>query len=122
MDVDGFIQITDRMSRFSKIGGEMAPHIKIEEEIQLILNVSEQVCAVASVPDDKKGEKLVVLCLKDIDTVSLVEELKASGLPNLWIPAIENFVKVDAIPILGTGKLDLAKIKSIALEKTKLGD
>lgn len=117
MDEDGFITITDRLSRFSKIGGEMVPHIKIEEEIQSILNTSEQVCAVTSVPDEKKGERLAVLCLKDIDVPSLVDELRKCELPNLWLPGIEDFIKVDAIPVLGTGKLDLSRIKRIASEK-----
>ncbi|MCA9409202.1 MAG: MFS transporter [Candidatus Omnitrophica bacterium] len=114
LDEDGFLMITDRLSRFSKIAGEMVPHVKIEETIQEILNASEQVCAVTSVPDEKKGEQLAVLCLKDIDTVGLVDELRRYGLPNLWIPDAQNFIKIDAIPLLGSGKMDLGKIKQIA--------
>ena len=83
MDEDGFITITDRLSRFSKIGGEMVPHIKIEEAIHQVLGATEQVCVVTSIPDDKKGEKLVVLYTKDTDIETLVNGLKASGLPNL---------------------------------------
>ncbi|MBP9854590.1 MAG: MFS transporter [Candidatus Omnitrophica bacterium] len=116
IDNDGFITITDRLSRFSKIAGEMVPHIKIEEKIQFILNTSEQICVVTGVPDDKRGEKLVVLCLKDIDIPSLLEELSKCGLPNLWLPSMDHFIKVDAIPFLGTGKLDLGAIKRIANE------
>ncbi len=116
IDEDGFITITDRLSRFSKIAGEMVPHIKIEEKIHTILNVTEQVCVVASVEDAKKGEKLVVLCLRDIDVPSLVDELKQSDLPNLWIPDAAAFHKIDAIPFLGTGKLDLGTVKRMAQE------
>ncbi len=120
LDEDGFIEITDRLSRFSKIAGEMVPHIKLEEKILEILNTSEPVCVVTSLPDEKRGEKLMVLCLKDIDVVSLVEELKRSDLPNLWIPETNNFLKIDSIPLLGTGKLDLGKIKRIAQEAFSL--
>ena len=116
IDADGFLMITDRLSRFSKIGGEMVPHIKIEEAILSILDTTEQVCVVTSVADEKKGEKLAVLCLKDIDVASLVDELKKSDLPNLWIPDVQFFHKVDAIPMLGTGKIDLGNVKRTAKE------
>lgn len=117
IDSDGFITITDRLNRFSKIAGEMVPHIKIEEKIHGILNVSEQVCVVTSIPDEKKGEKLAVCILKDVDIISLVEELKSSELPNLWVPDAANFVKVNAIPLLGTGKLDLGAVRKKVSEE-----
>jgi len=71
MDEEGFIMITDRLSRFSKIAGEMVPHIKVETKIHEVLGVSEQTCVVTSVPDDKRGERLVVLCLSSVDLVAL---------------------------------------------------
>ncbi len=116
MDEDGFITITDRLSRFSKIGGEMVPHIKIEEAIHKTLNSTEQLAVVTSIPDEKKGEKLVVLYTKEIDVLALVNSLKNDGLPNLWIPEANMFLKVDAIPILGSGKLDLGAAKRKAKE------
>ena len=61
IDEDGFLQITDRLSRFSKIGGEMVPHIKIEEKLHELAGSTEQTFVVAGVPDEKKGERLVVL-------------------------------------------------------------
>ena len=64
IDTDGFIHITGRLSRFSKIGGEMVPHIRIEEAIQKILGVEEEgqlSVVVTSVPDERKGERLVVV-------------------------------------------------------------
>ncbi|MCX6996112.1 MAG: AMP-binding protein, partial [Kiritimatiellaeota bacterium] len=61
MDADGFVSITDRLSRFSKLGGEMVPHGAIEEELQRGLGLSAQAVAVTAVPDEKRGEKLVVL-------------------------------------------------------------
>jgi len=114
IDEDGFIHITDRLSRFSKIGGEMVPHIKIEENIMEIIGATEPVCTVTAVSDEKKGERLVVLYSIDIDVNEIWEALGKRGLPNLWIPRKDNFFKVDAIPVLGTGKIDLKKVKELA--------
>ena len=61
IDEDGFLQITDRLSRFSKIGGEMVPHIKVEEKLHELAGATEQTFVVTGVPDEKKGERLVVL-------------------------------------------------------------
>ncbi|MBU1043587.1 MAG: MFS transporter [Candidatus Omnitrophica bacterium] len=114
IDSDGFIQITDRLTRFSKIGGEMVPHIKIEESILEIIGTVDQVCAVTSVGDDKKGEKLVVLHCADINIDHVLRCLSEAGMPNLWIPKKNSFYRVEKIPLLGTGKLDLKGIKTIA--------
>lgn len=61
LDDDGFLTITDRLSRFSKIGGEMVPHRRVEEALQLASGEEMQVCAVTGVPDERKGEQLAVL-------------------------------------------------------------
>jgi acyl-[acyl-carrier-protein]-phospholipid O-acyltransferase/long-chain-fatty-acid--[acyl-carrier-protein] ligase len=120
LDEDGFIHITGRLSRFSKIGGEMVPHIHIEELLQTILAPEEEkpVVAVTAVPDQRKGERLIVLHLptdKSVDQI--VKELTTRGLPNLWIPANDSFFEVAEIPVLGTGKLDLQGVKELAQEK-----
>ncbi len=115
MDEDGFIQITDRLSRFSKIGGEMVPHIKVEEKLHELADVTEQTFVVTSLADEKKGERLVVLHkLSDEKLKSCFEKLTASDLPNLWKPKVDAFVKVEMFPMLGTGKLDLRKVKEVA--------
>ena len=114
IDEDGFIAIKDRLSRFSKIAGEMVPHVRIEEEIHLILDAPEQVCAVTSLPDEKKGERLVVLYKGDLDVSGIWDELNKRDIPKLWIPKKECFVKIEEIPILGSGKLDLKKLRQIA--------
>jgi acyl-[acyl-carrier-protein]-phospholipid O-acyltransferase/long-chain-fatty-acid--[acyl-carrier-protein] ligase len=120
IDGDGFIQITDRISRFSKIGGEMVPHIKIEEAINQILE--DQGCVVTAVPDEQKGERLVVMYTpKEVTPEELWGKLSRTDLPRLWIPRQENLYWIDAIPILGTGKVDLRKTRLMALEKTKQG-
>ncbi len=116
MDEDGFIKITDRLSRFSKIAGEMVPHIKIEENIMEAIGAIDAVVAVTSVADEKKGERLIVLHTVDIDIEFIIEFLTRKGIPNLWIPKKDSFYKVDTIPLLGTGKVDLKKIKTLAQE------
>jgi acyl-[acyl-carrier-protein]-phospholipid O-acyltransferase/long-chain-fatty-acid--[acyl-carrier-protein] ligase len=115
IDEDGFLQITDRLSRFSKIGGEMVPHIKIEEMLHELAGATEQTFAVAGVPDEKKGERLVVLHkLADGQLQSCLEKLAQCDLPNLWKPRADQFFHVDALPYLGTGKLDLRKVRELA--------
>ena len=118
IDHDGFVTITDRLSRFSKIGGEMVPHLAIEEALHEALGAEGQVCAVTSLPDDRKGEKLVLLLTPEAgDVEGALEKLRTSGLPNLWIPAASNIHTVESLPMLGTGKLDLKGLKDLALER-----
>jgi acyl-[acyl-carrier-protein]-phospholipid O-acyltransferase / long-chain-fatty-acid--[acyl-carrier-protein] ligase len=115
MEQDGFLTITDRLSRFSKIGGEMVPHVRIEDKLQEIAGVTEQVFAVTSLPDDKKGERIVVIStLPDEKLGAVVERFAQCELPALWKPRTNQFFHVDALPILGTGKIDLRGVKSLA--------
>ncbi len=127
LDDDGFIKITGRMSRFSKIGGEMVPHLKIEEILSALLDQTPTddsddhlSVAVTAVADEKKGERLVVLYTTRNHSVDQMQAaLKAAGLPNLFIPAADSFFLVDQLPILGTGKLDLKGIKELAIQVTR---
>ena len=115
LDEDGFLQITDRLSRFSKIGGEMVPHIKVEEKLHELAGATEQTFVVTGVPDEKKGERLVVLHkLPDAGLASCLEKLAQCDLPNLWKPRADQFFRVDSFPLLGTGKLDLRKVRETA--------
>ncbi|MCA9036935.1 MAG: MFS transporter [Planctomycetaceae bacterium] len=122
IDDEGFIRITGRQSRFSKIGGEMVPHLRIEAELTRIMDDDPSdepgiLCAVTAVPDASKGERLIVLhkpVKKSIRQVT--DELKAAGLPNLWIPSQDSFLEVEQVPLLGTGKLDLRGVKDLALK------
>jgi len=116
IDEDGFVEITDRLSRFSKIGGEMVPHIKVEEKLQELADANEQVFVVTAGPDEKKGERLLVLHTLDEERLKgCLDRLDQAGLPNLWVPRPQSFFRVDAIPYLGTGKMDLRKIRELAL-------
>jgi acyl-[acyl-carrier-protein]-phospholipid O-acyltransferase/long-chain-fatty-acid--[acyl-carrier-protein] ligase len=85
MEDDGFLTITDRLTRFSKIGGEMVPHIKIEEKL-------------------------------NDELAPVLAKLADSDLPALWKPKKDQFFHVDALPYLGTGKLDLRALKAKAAE------
>jgi acyl-[acyl-carrier-protein]-phospholipid O-acyltransferase/long-chain-fatty-acid--[acyl-carrier-protein] ligase len=120
-DEDGFITITDRLSRFSKIGGEMVPHQKIEDEVHEILGTNERVCVVTGVPDERKGERLVVLHtpFQQMGLHQVWEKLNDRGLPNLWVPGERDFIEISEMPVLGTGKVDLKKIKELAQERVR---
>jgi acyl-[acyl-carrier-protein]-phospholipid O-acyltransferase/long-chain-fatty-acid--[acyl-carrier-protein] ligase len=124
IDPAGFITITGRLSRFSKIGGEMVPHLRIEEELERLLGLAgdELKLAVTGVPDEKKGERLVVLYTDpELSPREACRGLSESGIPNLWIPTQDSFHLVDSIPILGSGKLDLRAVREVALAKESEG-
>ena len=115
LDDDGFLHLAGRLSRFSKIGGEMVPHGTVEEALRKVMGLTDAVelkVAVASTADPLKGEQLVVLHVVDVDIEAIRVALAAEGLANLWIPKV--FKKVPGIPILGTGKLDLHKLRELA--------
>jgi acyl-[acyl-carrier-protein]-phospholipid O-acyltransferase/long-chain-fatty-acid--[acyl-carrier-protein] ligase len=120
IDDEGFIKITGRINRFSKIGGEMVPHIRIEEAIREVLGADEESLSlvVTGVPDSKKGERLVVLhtgLAKSPEEIC--RGLSATGLPPLWLPSPDSFRRIPQIPVLGTGKLDLRGIKDLAAKE-----
>jgi acyl-[acyl-carrier-protein]-phospholipid O-acyltransferase/long-chain-fatty-acid--[acyl-carrier-protein] ligase len=118
LDDDGFLRITDRLSRFSKIGGEMVPHMAVESAIQEATGTNEQCVAVTSLPDPKRGERLCVLHTPLGTTPQEIHRTLNSGtLPRLWVPAAEDFVEVEAIPILGSGKVDLRQLREIAKQR-----
>ncbi len=118
MDEDGFIRVTDRLSRFCKLGGEMVPHIKVEESIGQILS-EPHTCVVTSVPDETRGERLVAFFTDPLMTAQMLwERLCQTDLPRLWLPKREDMHHVEAIPTLGTGKTDLRRVKQLAAEVT----
>jgi len=117
-DEDGFLYIEGRLSRFSKIAGEMVPHDTIETKVIEAFGLKmedERVAAIVGVPDQAKGEALVLLATRNLSLEDVRERLLAAGLPNLWIP--RRIKRVEKIPVLGSGKLDLGKCKELALSK-----
>ncbi len=105
IDSDNFIHITGRQSRFSKIGGEMVPHIQIEETIHKLVGIGEDgkvPAVVTAVPDAKRGERLIVLHTGlNMPISDLLKGLSQEGLPNLYLPSEDSFVQVPEIPVLG---------------------
>ncbi len=115
LDEDGFITITDRVSRFSKIAGEMISHVYVEEALHRALGCREQRLVVTSVPDSHKGERFVVLHLElGVEVDELLKRVRSQGLPALWVPRREQFYQVESLPLMGSGKLDLKQVKQIA--------
>ena len=124
IDDDRFLFITGRLSRISKIGGEMVPHIRIEEEIEkIVASVSpkdddESIApkfSVTAVSDPKKGERIVVIYTElPLPPEEICRKMVDSGLPQIWIPAAADFHQVENIPLLGTGKPSLKEISDMA--------
>ncbi len=116
MDSAGHITICGRLSRFSKIAGEMVPHEMVECIINELCNTEMPVVAVGSLPDPKKGESLLVIYTPEMPMTpeEVVAELRERSISNLWIPKATNFHPVDKLPMLGSGKLDLAALRAVA--------
>lgn len=118
IDSEGYIFIEGRISRFSKLGGEMVPHGRVEQIISECFHLEDAespLVAVTGVSDETKGEALVLLSAVEIRSSDLRTRLLEAGIPNLWIPRI--ILRVDAIPSLASGKLDLKALNSLALRK-----
>ena len=116
-DEDGFLYIEGRLSRFSKIGGEMVPHEAVEQKIIELLELSgrdERPLAIVGVQDEAKGEALLLLSAVDIDIADVRKKLQEAGVPNLWIP--KNVHRIETIPVLASGKLDLKRCRDVAAE------
>lgn len=119
-DEEGFLFIEGRLSRFSKIGGEMVSHGAVEAALAKVIAAnpaSGPAAVVVGVPDESKGEALVLLTTNEVDRTRLLEVFKEAGLPNLWVP--KKIVKVEEIPLLGSGKVDLRKCKELALAEAQ---
>ena len=118
LDEDGFLYIEGRLSRFSKIGGEMVPHELVEQKAITALGLegSERRIAICGVPDEAKGEALLLLTVDPIDMSALRSSLNEAGVPNLWIP--KRAIVVDKIPVLASGKLDLGRCQQLAREES----
>ena len=101
----------------------MVPHIKIEEKLHELIGATEQTFVVAGVPDEKKGERLVVLHkLADAPLQGCLAKLAESELPNLWKPRPDQFFHVEGFPYLGTGKLDLRRAREMAAQQSEARD
>ena len=116
-DEDGFLYIEGRLSRFSKIGGEMVPHGTVEQKLTEAFQWDQTegpVGVVLGVPDPTKGESLVLLTTTETTAEAARDTLLAAGFPNLWVP--KAVYRVEKIPMLGTGKLDLKGARELAIK------
>jgi acyl-[acyl-carrier-protein]-phospholipid O-acyltransferase/long-chain-fatty-acid--[acyl-carrier-protein] ligase len=113
LDEDGFLTIVDRYSRFAKIGGEMISLTTVEEEILDALNTKDIEIAATCLPDQRKGEKIVILATNNLDESHLKKLLLDAKINPLFHPA--QVILVDEIPKLGSGKTDFGETKKIAL-------
>ncbi|MDA7620040.1 AMP-binding protein [Akkermansiaceae bacterium] len=115
IDEQGYLWIEGRLSRFSKIGGEMVPHGNVEETLNDLADQNEQIFAVTGLPDEKKGERLAVVHTASEEVLEeVLSKLTDATIPNLWKPKRGQFLKVDKLPYLGTGKIDLKRLQEIA--------
>ncbi|VGO19898.1 acyl-[ACP]--phospholipid O-acyltransferase [Pontiella sulfatireligans] len=120
VDSDGFIYLVDRLMRYSKIAGEMVPHLAVEEVLLQGLDAVGQIVFVTAATDERKGEQLVVLYTAEAgDAEELADLIKHSTLPNLWHPRKDNYFQIDEMPALGAGKIDMKQLKTIAKEKVE---
>ncbi|NJK92655.1 MAG: AMP-binding protein [Blastochloris sp.] len=121
VDAEGFLHIEGRLSRFSKIGGEMVPHGTVEQHVYEIARenqpedpAQELSVVVMGVSDVQKGEALIVLSTVELDREKIRQGFTARGLPNLWVP--KNYACIAQIPLLASGKLDLKACQTLAQE------
>ena len=113
LDADGFLTIVDRYSRFAKLGGEMISLTVVEEQVRRALGQPELELAAVNLPDERKGERILLLVAADVDTETLRRNLLNAGVNPLSIPG--QIVRVEAIPKLGSGKTDFAGVKRLAM-------
>ncbi|MCX6951012.1 MAG: AMP-binding protein [Verrucomicrobia bacterium] len=119
-DSHGFLYIEGRLTRFSKIGGEMVPHGTVENKLIELFDLDQSagyVVVVVGVPDASKGEALVLLTTLDLTSDQVREKLLGAGLPGLWVPKL--IQRVERIPVLGTGKLDLKGCRELAAQAAR---
>ena len=113
LDEDGFLSIVDRYSRFAKLGGEMVSLAAVETQIRQILNEPELELVAVNIPDDKKGEKVVLLVAGTYDEAQVKKQLLEGGMNPLMIPA--TIRSMSTIPKLGSGKTDYGNARKVAL-------
>lgn len=120
LDADGFLHIQGRISRFSKIAGEMVPHETLEAAINKVLGLdseTERKIAIVGVPDDKKGEAIILLSTiagqaLEQECIDLRYKLLDEGITSLWCP--RQIIPVKEIPLLASGKLDIKGCQELA--------
>jgi len=103
-----------RIPSCSKIGGEMISLGAVEDTVSQVVTDDNIEIAAVTLPDSKKGEKIVVLVSGNADFQKMKQKMKQKKVSPLMIPS--DFIKADAIPKLGSGKNDLSQAKKMAME------
>jgi acyl-[acyl-carrier-protein]-phospholipid O-acyltransferase/long-chain-fatty-acid--[acyl-carrier-protein] ligase len=111
IDADAFVSIRGRAKRFAKIGGEMVSLAAVESLAAELW--PEAVVAVAAVPDARKGERLILFTTQaDGTRAALSAHLRVRGVTELMAPAEVH--AVEAIPLMGSGKVDMPAVQTMA--------
>ncbi|GHD23353.1 acyl-[ACP]--phospholipid O-acyltransferase [Tianweitania populi] len=111
VDADGFVTIHGRAKRFAKIGGEMVSLAAVEALAGELWKGS--LSAVSTVPDERKGERLVLITDRpDATRAAFLAHAKAAGAMDMMVPAQIRVVK--SVPVLGSGKIDFAGVTALA--------
>ena len=113
LDEDGFLTIVDRYSRFAKLGGEMISLGAVESEIKKVITEPDVEMVAVNIPDEKKGEQIVLLITLAIDVAELRQRLLVNNCNSMMIPSVVQHVTT--IPKLGSGKTDFGGAKQVAL-------
>ena len=113
IDAQGFIRIRGRAKRFAKIGGEMVSLSAVEAMAAEVWPAV--ISVVVSVPDAKKGERLVLITSNDKATRSeFLAHAKAKGASELAVPAE---ILVAPVPLLGSGKPDYVAASALVKDR-----
>jgi acyl-[acyl-carrier-protein]-phospholipid O-acyltransferase/long-chain-fatty-acid--[acyl-carrier-protein] ligase len=116
IDADGYVCILGRVKRFAKIGGEMVSLAAVEGLAAAVWPESRH--AVVSIPDSRKGEKLVLVTDRmDAESARLSEWAREHGAPDLAVP--KKIVRLAEVPVLGTGKTDYVGIQKLVEAEAK---
>ena len=114
LDDDGFLTIVDRYSRFAKTGGEMISLASVENMVKRVVMLEDMACLAVNVPDGKKGERIVLLYTGAIEPDDVRRALLSSNVLALMLPA--EYIQLDTLPVLGSGKADMVSARKIALD------
>jgi len=115
MDADGYLWHVGRLKRFLKIGGEMVSLVKVEDVLEKLLPEGTA-CCVVEVPDHLKGAKIVAAVTRRIDERDVTKKM-SSSLPNIALP--KQFVVIEELPKMGSGKIDFRKVTEMVRERMK---
>ncbi|WP_333612217.1 AMP-binding protein [Brevundimonas bullata] len=116
IDDEGYITILGRVKRFAKLGGEMVSLLAVEDMAGAVWPDNRH--AAVSVPDSKRGERLILVTDHEgAASAELSEWARDNGAPELAVP--KKIIKIAVIPVLGTGKTDYVAIQKLVEDALK---